>query len=307
MFTSLPLALLFALGAEPGMIAQPAPRDSGFQLRVFGDIVVGREAREGAVVVIKGNAHIEGTVRAVVVLDGTATITGGTVEDLTVMHGHAQLNAGALVTGHAHLIDADITMAEGARVTGTIERGAGRRMARDVAGLAALVGFGILLALVLGGVIAAEVAPHGIRRLGDMVRTETGRVGIGALFVWLLLPLAAGMLVPTVIGLPLGLGYFLFILPVFWYLGLIVAGTWVGDQLLGRMRHRVEATRPWQAAIVGITALLLLGRLPVIGFVAFVMVAMGGGALALLVWRTMRPMPRLGQLEPMPAVQAHGR
>jgi hypothetical protein len=283
MLASLSLALLFAFGP----LAQPAPQDSAFQFRLFGDAVVGAGAREGTVIVVKGNARIEGRVRAVVVVDGNAIVTG-TVEDLTVVHGQAQLNTAAVVTHEVHLIDADIAIADGARVTGTIERGAGRRIARDVAGFAALIGVGVLLALVLGGVIAAEVAPRGVRRAGDLVRTDTGKLAVAALGAWVVMPFAAVLLIATLIGLPMGLGYFLFVLPLLWFLGLIVAGTWVGDRVLGSLRGRVETTRPWLAAAIGIAGLLLLGRVPVVGMLVFLAITLGSGAVVLLGWRAVR-------------------
>ncbi|MBL8960761.1 MAG: hypothetical protein JNJ98_12980 [Gemmatimonadetes bacterium] len=301
MRATLPFILCALLTPGTLLGAQPARPDSGFQFRLFGDAVVARDAREGAVVVLQGNATIEGMVRAVVVLNGNAIIAGGRVEDLTVVHGTAQLGPGAVVSHEVHLIDADITIAEGAKVTGTIERGAGRRMARDLMGLAALVGLGVLLAVVLGGIVAAEAAPHGVRAAGDLLRTDLGRVAIAALVAWIVMPMIAVMLVPTLVGLPMGLGYFVFVLPTLWFVGLLVAGTWVGDQVLGRIRGRVEATRPWLAAMIGIATLLLLGRLPFVGAAIFILVALGGGTVALTTWRNVRGPRTTAQSSPLPA------
>lgn len=301
MRAALPFILWSLLTPGALLGAQPARPDSGFQFRIFGDVVVPRDAHEGAVVVLQGNATVEGRVRAVVVLNGNVTIAGGSVEDLTVVHGTAQVGPGAVVSHEVHLIDAEITLAEGAQVTGTIERGAGRRMARDLMGLAALVGLGVLLALVLGGVLAAEAAPHGVRAAGDLLRTDLARVALGALLVWIVMPMIAVMLVPTLIGLPMGIGYFVFVLPSLWFLGLLVTGTWVGDQMLGRIRGRVETTRPWLAAMLGVGTLLLLGRLPFVGAAVFILVALGGGTIALTTWRNVRGPRATGQASPVPA------
>jgi hypothetical protein len=280
---ALALLLLPALA-----VAQEARRDSTAHLRIGGDVTVPAGGREGAVVVLRGDAIISGEVRGVVVIEGDARIIGGRVHELTVIRGRAILSDSARVEGDVHLLDADLTVEPGAFVAGHVERGVGRRVARHLAGGVALVGLGVLLAFVLAGMFAASVFPESLRATGLMIRGETGIVILATAVVWLAFPIAAGLLIPTLVGLPLGLGYFLFILPILAFLGLVVSGTWLGDLLLRQLVSAERPVRPTLAAAVGITMLLLVGRIPILGIIATALILLGTGAIAVRTLRAMR-------------------
>ncbi len=281
------LAVAIAALQTPG-IAQEAVRDSSAHIRFGGDVTVPAGAREGAVIVVRGDATIAGEVRGVVVLEGDALIAGGRVGELTVVRGRAVLTDSARVDGDVHLLDGEISVEPGSSVAGRVERGVGRRVARHLVGAAALIGLGFLIALVLGGVLATAVFADSVRATGALIRSETGTVLLATGVLWIALPIAAGLLIPTLIGLPMGLGYFLFVLPLLGFLGLIVAGTWLGDLLLRRMTTGGAPPRPTLAAALGITLLLLVGRIPLVGIIATALVLLGTGAIALRTLRAMR-------------------
>jgi hypothetical protein len=278
-------------------LAQDAPRDSTAHLRIGGDVSVPAGGSEGAVIVIRGDAIIAGTARAVVVIEGDARVEGGRVHELTVIRGRAILSDSARVEGDVHLLDADLTVEPGAFVAGRVERGVGRRVARHLVGGVALIGLGVLIAFVLAGMFAASVFPDSLRATGTMIRGETGAVLLATAVVWLAFPIAAGLLIPTLVGLPLGLGYFLFILPSLAFLGLVVSGTWLGDLLLRRLVSTERAVRPTLAAAVGITLLLLVGRIPILGIVATALILLGTGAIAVRTLRAIRA-PAAGPTPP---------
>jgi hypothetical protein len=280
---ALALLLLPALA-----VAQEARRDSTAHLRIGGDVTVPTGGREGAVVVLRGDAIIGGEVRGVVVIEGDARVIGGRVHELTVIRGRAILSDSARVEGDVHLLDADLTVEPGAFVAGRVERGVGRRVARHLAGGVALVGLGVLLAFVLAGMFAASVFPESLRATGLMIRGETGIVLLATAVVWLAFPIAAGLLIPTLVGLPLGLGYFFFILPALAFLGLVVSGTWLGDLLLRRLVSAERPVRPTLAAALGVTLLLLVGRIPILGIIATALILLGTGAIAVRTLRAMR-------------------
>lgn len=282
------LASAAGLLLAPAIAAQTASRDSSAHLRFGGDVTVPAGTREGAVVVVRGDATIAGEVRGVVVLEGDAFITGGRVQELTVVNGRAILSDSARVDGDVHLLDAELTVEPGSLVAGRIERGVGRQVAKHFLGAMALIGVGIFLALLLGGVFAAAVLPGPLRAAGALLRAETGPVLVATAILWLGFPLVAGLLVPTLIGLPLGLGYFIFVMPLLGFLGLIVAGLWAGEWLLRRLGALTVAERPTLAAAAGMTVLLIVGHIPLLGLVATVLALMGSGAAALRTWRAMR-------------------
>ena len=108
--------------------------------------------------------------------------------------------------------------------------------------------------------------------------------------------IVAVLLLPSIIGLPIGLGYFVFVLPMLGFLGLIVAGTWLGDQLLRSMRGDRTATGIVAAAALGILIILVLGRIPVIGFLASLLVMLASGAVVLRAVRVMKRNRRTAEI-----------
>ncbi len=285
-FPALASAALFLLGSA--LAAQTAPRDSSAIIRFGGDVTVPVGTKEGAVIVVHGDATIAGAVRGVVVLEGNAYITGGQVQELTVVRGRAILSDSARVDGDVHLLDGELTLEPGSVVAGRVERGVGRRVAQHFLGAMALIGIGIFLAFVLGGVFAAAVLPESLRATGALIKNETGHVLIATGVLWIGFPILAGLLIPSLIGLPIGLGYFLFVMPLLGFLGLVVSGTWIGEWVLRRVRSPERAVRATVAAAVGITLLLLVGRIPLLGLVATVMILLGSGAIALRTLRALR-------------------
>lgn len=283
-----PLFLLLhaPLAVAPAQPSSHAPPDSGFQFRAGGDLEIPAGAREGGVVVVRGSARVRGTVGLLVVLDGTATVQGGRVGELVVIRGRATLDDSAVVSGDVHLLDADLDAAPGARVAGRVERGVGRRMARDAFALFALLSLGILAAVVLLAVLAALVLPERLVATGQLMRAEPWHVAGAAALVWLAFPVLAALLIPTVIGLPIGLGYLVVGLPALAVAGTIVAGTWTG-LLIYRQVARRDA-HPAAAAALGVALFVALGRVPVLGFLVALASMGGAGAILLALARTVR-------------------
>ena len=101
----LALTMLFtALLAAPAA-AQSNSDDEGVLVRINGDVAVEAGAVHGLVVVIDGNLDFDGTATTVVVINGDATLTGATIEELVVVSGTANLGPGTVVTGDVHLAD----------------------------------------------------------------------------------------------------------------------------------------------------------------------------------------------------------
>ena len=71
--------------------------------------------------------------------------------------------------------------------------------------------------------------------------------------------------------------------------GYIVAGVWLGDQIVGGLRGQAEAGRPYLPAIVGLLALQATALLPVIGTLVWLLAQIGGvGAIGVMAWRAAR-------------------
>src|SRR5205085_10106977 len=82
--------VLAVLSATTAIAAESTMPHSGRVLvATGGDLVVPAGDQADAVIVIRGHAEILGRVNAVVVVDGTASVTGTTIESLVVVRGSA--------------------------------------------------------------------------------------------------------------------------------------------------------------------------------------------------------------------------
>lgn len=139
--------------------------------------------------------------------------------------------------------------------------------------------------MLLGGLIAAAVVPGGVRRAGLVLTHDTGTALLAAAVLWLAAPLAAVAAMSTVVGLPIGLGLFVFVLPVLGFLGYLVCGVRLGELVL-RRRSGDAPEQPLAAAALGLTLLPLAGMVPALGgVVTLAAMVLGSGAVVTATWR----------------------
>ncbi|HYP18113.1 MAG TPA: hypothetical protein VEQ65_12950, partial [Opitutus sp.] len=117
----------------------------------------------------------------------------------------------------------------------------------------AFVGFYALLALLF---------PRGVQRCAETLETRPGYSILAAFLVALGTPLAALVLLPTVVGTP-ALIVTLFLIGLF---GKAVFLAWIGRRLT-RTSTRPEGVAPALAVLLGGAVLLLLYTVPVLGFI----------------------------------------
>lgn len=278
------LGVVAAVLSPAAALAQDG-NDEGVLVRVNGDAELGVGETASVVVVVKGDLALEGTARVVVVVDGTATLTGAEVETLVVVRGTANLENGTVVTGDVFLTDSTLNNDGSAEVRGSTHR--------DFEGF--LAGFwviGILLALglgvlaILGALVFAGVAPDTARSAGTAIRHDLGKVVLSGLGLWILVPLVAGLLIFTVVGIPTTFAVWFGVLPIMGFLGYLVSGIWLGELLVAREGGEGH---PYLAGFLGTLILVAIGWIPAIGaLVGLVAGFLGSGALALLGWRNFR-------------------
>ena len=287
----LAMALIVALSLSiPGFVlAQEDMELDRVMIRMMGDVEVPAGQREAVVMVIRGDADVFGEAELVVVVEGTARLRGALVQELVVVQGEAVLDDSARVSGNIHLVNAELVRAESAIVGGEVLYDSGTRLGRGLLIFGLLFALGSMLTVLLSGLVMAGVAPRGARRAGDALTSHFGPTLLATLFVWAGLPILAVMAMGTVVGIPIGLGIFLFILPALAFLGYLIVGIRLGDYVLGVIRGRDEAWHPYLAALVGLILLLFLGTVPILGSILSPIAAMlGAGTLALLAWREVR-------------------
>lgn len=316
---ALVLAALLFLAAPTRMDGQTAERPPGdtaapveILVRFNRDVELAAGDSSTLVVVGTGNVRIAGTAGAVFLLDGTAELLPtARVGHLTVVRGHAVLRQGSVVDGDVQLLDSGLRRETGAYVAGTVSRGYGSQLVEGLRTFGLMIGFGIWLAVLLGGLIATTVDPVGVRRAGQTLTDEPGMTLLTAFVLWICAPFAAVLAMTTIVGLPIGLGLFVFILPTLGFLGYLVCGIRLGEETLRWMRTPRAAERPLLAAALGLTLLPVLGMVPFLGGLMTVLaVAAGAGAVVLAAWRGARlhpvPLP-VGSIPDDPRVMAEAQ
>jgi hypothetical protein len=266
--------------------AQSPQDDDDFNLRINGDVTIAQGESVNSVVVINGDLTVEGEVTDfALVIGGDAIVNGNVGGDLTVISGDINL-ASTAVVDNLNSIRGDINRASGATVLGDVNERDSFRFLWWAAGLfSILLWLGMTLAVIASALIFAG---FGGRQLAAAARATTGDLVntiIGGVFLWIGVPILAGIAIVTIVGLPFGLGLLLFLLPTFGFLGYLVAGTRLGMWLLG-LGGRDPGQRPFLAAGLGTLALQLLVLIPFLG-VAIALLAgiWGGGALAFRLYR----------------------
>lgn len=257
-----------------------AAQESGDRVQLGGNVVVAQGERvDGDVVVVGGNATVDGVVTGNVVAIGGYVLASGQVDgDVTAVGGYVVLKSTARVGRDA------------AAVGGRVEREPGAQVGGDIASvpvldpqfLSFLVFIGLLQAVVslvlllLATVLSVAAFPRQVQVVESTVRqVPWASVGAGlailVAFIFLAIPLAF-----TIIGLPLAI------------LGLIVAslfglsalGALVGTRVLAAFRAGQSGYLA--RAIVGILVIWIVSIIPVLGgLVSFVAMLFAVGAVAL--------------------------
>lgn len=281
------MVALFAVLLPAVVFAQDTTQgEEGLLFRVNGPVTIASEETIDNVIVIGDNVHVAGTITGtLVVIDGDATITGQVQEDVTVVLGTLDLASTATVA-NVSVIRGEFVREAGATVTGSITEGNFQISPWEWGVFWAFLWAGSTLFVLTAGLIFAGVGGRQLKQAGDALRRAPGPAVLGVVAAWFLLPMLMFMAFFTLIGAPLSVAYFLFILPVVWFIGYLVAGTQLGRMLL---RSRYDEAHPYLPAMLGLIILQVAGLVPVVGgLIAFLAGVAGSGALLVLAWRAWR-------------------
>jgi len=296
------VAAALALVAAPAL-AQSSDAAAPDQVIITGRVDVAEGETVGTVVIIDGPVNIAGTVHGdLFALNGDVTISGTVTGMVTVVNGDVTLASGAVVGGDL-VSQSDPTVESGATVGGEM-----RSVDFNfVFGRAAIVGaiimwigfavstfaFGALL-LLFGPRAAVAVGTAGTKAVG---------ASIGWGFAMLIgLPVAGGVAVATIIGIPIGIALLLALAAIYLF------GAAAGALTFGRLIVK-PPTSPWLALLAGWGILMGASLVPFLGGLAgLAAVVWGLGAITVAVWRARRspaetpaPAPSAAALPPPPA------
>ena len=261
-------------------------------------IAAGRvEIEPGAA--LKDTAIAAGRVTVRGPIDGDLRVAAGHVLLDGAVTGNATVAAGTLELGPNARIDGELTFRgeqldrdPGAQVKGAIVRkerhhgewggGWGKRMAWAAWTLGLMV-----LAAVIAGAM-----PGATRRMEHELRAQPWLASLFGILALICIPIAAVLVMITVIGIPVGLlallGYAALLV-----IGYVMASVVVSGLLLDRFRADASSQTAWRvgAAVVAMLVIAALGRVPLIGgLVALSALVIGVGVIVAAIAHRKAPM-----------------
>jgi hypothetical protein len=307
------LAMLAALVWPASVAAQDSDnRDDDVLIRINGPMSIGPNDAIDTVIGIDNDVTIaeQATVRdTLLVIDGTATVNGRVETNVVVISGTLNLGPTATVKD-VTLISSDLNRDPAATITGDLEE---RDELINISfGWGAFVfsflfWLSVSIVVLVAGIIFAAI---GARQLVAGAAAMTERAGASILIafvVWVGLPILAILFFFTVIGIPLGVAIFVFVLPALWFLGYLVAGTRLGLAIVRPSDPVAARGRLILAAVVGLLILQIIGLIPFLGgVIVFFAGLFGSGALLYLVYRNLtgRGVMPIGSGIPAPTAAA---
>lgn len=128
------------------------------------------------------------------------------------------------------------------------------------------------------GLIVISLWPQATKELLEKAEKQPVKIALKGLLILIVMPISAFILIFTVIGLPLALIVFI-IWGLLLYLAKLVIGYWLGRKILPRVKNNI-----WPL-IVGVSVLLILMKLPLIGWWLGAVATWWGTGL---LWRSFR-------------------
>jgi cytoskeletal protein CcmA (bactofilin family) len=269
------LAVLAALPAS----AAGSPRN---QVVISGSLDVPAGRTVGDVVIVDGPVNVAGRVKGdLVAVHGVVRVNGFVDGSITAVSKRVILGPRARVDGNLHYGDEKPRIAPGATITGKVTHDDWSGVARPHFGFLAyfLLWLAISLSTLALGVLVWWLAPRVMEAANEAARRRTGVVVAWAFGIFLGLPILAVLALVTLVGIPLGLGLLLALLPLS-AVGYVTTSWIVGRSLLPRRRD-------WfLVGFAGFGILRLIALVPFLGVVIwFAAGAVGLAALVVAGWR----------------------
>ena len=272
------------------LAADALPHTGRVLISTKGDVTIPAGEQADFVMVVDGTATIAGEVNTIFVVNGSANLTGAKTETVVAINSPVNLADGTVVLGDVMTANSLVHQTGTAEVMGEVKDMQASFIALGAVLAPALIllwiGFG--LAVIAAGLLLAGVAGRQVRAAEALIIHEPVLTLATGIVAMVLIPLAAFLLIATLIGAPLGVGILIALWPLVAFVGYLVAGIWIGDWVLQQRRPAVSRERPYLAAVIGLLILQALGLVPVLGIVSTLVSLFGFGAVVLLAWRTLR-------------------
>ena len=264
------IALLLFCWVLPASAFAAGPKE---RIVIVGDVLVDRDQTTKDVVVADGDVTVRGTVDGdLVVANGDAAIRGRVTGNVVTLAGKALLGRRAQVEGDVVYADNKPVVAPGAQVDGDIKRFNPEDLSGGAFALWAGVWLAVTISMLLLGLILLALFPKAADAVARTAKARAGRAMLIGLLTFFLIPIVGFIALITVIGIPLGAGLLLALLPIY---GLAyTASTFVVGRLVSKQGARIAAF------VIGLVILRVLALVPFLGgLVWFLATILGLGAL----------------------------
>ena len=267
--------------------------DDNDQVVLTGRLLVESDRTVDTAVIFNGPATIEGTVREdLFVLNGDTEISGTVNGDVVVFNGDVAVRSGAEIGGDL-VTQGTPQVEEGATIRGS-RANVATRFDYDVGGFAGrfVWWLGYTVSVLILGLVLLAFAPHLDQTVAETIRARLGSsIGWG-IALFFLLPIAAVLLLVTVVGIPLGLSL-LFALALIYTIGYAVGTIGVG-------RLVMRSSSRYVAFLVGAVILRALALIPVLGGLLWLLASAWGLGLLAVAIRAGRTSRVVTAAEPPP-------
>jgi hypothetical protein len=267
--------------------AQQNDVSKSFTLRIGAPVTVPANETLGAVMVIGDAVTIEGQVKSLIVINGSARVNGTVTEDIVLIKGAAELGPGAQVGKDVLLYRSTLTRSSAAHIAGVVHQETGASF-----GAQALWFFwmSITIGLIGAGLLLAYFSGERLLVVADSLGSNWGGILVTTLFIVLGIPVAGILSFMTGIGFVFGFFLLFALIPMLALAGYVIVGTALGRWILGVRGERRKNL--YAAVTVGILAMQIAGVIPAVGaFVVLIASQIGAGALVYRRWRNWRGLP----------------
>jgi hypothetical protein len=284
------LLLLLTALAPAALAAEPLSHSGRVLISTQGDVTIPEGDEADVVLVVEGTADVRGVVNTLVVIEGAANLTGATVETVVAVRSSIEVDGATVVFGEVQTLDSLVHQNGNPDIHGGIVDLSSRwlEMGAVLAPALAILWLGFGLATLAAGLLLAGLAARQVRAAEQLISTQPVLTFVAGILGAIVIPVAAVLLFPTLIGAPLGFGILVVALPMVAFAGYLVAATWIGEWTLRRLSaggHEHE--RPYAGVLLGVILLSAIGLVPVLSIVVAIASLFGFGAVLLLGIRTL--------------------
>jgi cytoskeletal protein CcmA (bactofilin family) len=280
--------------AAPAWAQGSADLNQDDQIVLTGRLTIGSDETVDTASIFNGPATIDGTVREdLFVLNGDTEISGTVNGDVVVINGDVTVRSGAEIGGDL-VTQMTPTVEDGATVRGD-RRSVSTEFDAEAIGFAGRFAWwlGYTVSVLILGLLILAFAPRLDGSLVAAIRDRLGAsIGLGAA-AFFLLPIAAVVLLVTVVGIPLGI-FVLLALALIYTVGYTATIIGVGGRLLSTQSRFVAFLVAW-LIFRGVALIPFVG-----GLVWLLASAWGLGLLVVAARRSRVDAPPVAPPPPMP-------